>query len=242
MPAVLLVFTALASAETVSEAFPPPEGFTRVAGDAFGASLGALELGPPSEPVRTHDGRIVGHEARVVELPLTRGDLQQCADSLIRLRATWLRDQGQPVSFHATSGDPMPWSRFVAGETPYAEGNGLKWRQGSTGAWEDYLRLVFMWAGTASLEAHDTVRATGAPRPGDLLLQGGFPGHTVILLDVATRGDETLVLVGEGFMPAQTFHVELGPRAGWFPFPAKQLDLPHWSFGPSHHRRFRSGG
>lgn len=228
-----------ASAGTVHQAFPPPAGFTRVAADDWGRSLGALPLAPAERPVLTHDGRVVSRTDRVIDIPLSKGDLQQCADSLIRLRATWLKDAAKPVSFHATSGDPIPYARFSGGETPYAKGKGLAWRQGSTGRWEDYLRLVFTWAGTWSLETYDTVRATGALKPGDLLLEGGFPGHTVVLLDVATRGDETLVLVGEGFMPAQSFHVEIGPHAGWHAWTAEGLDLGHWSFEPTHHRRFK---
>lgn len=239
MTVLWLACLSTGAAETVREAFPPPAGFTRVEAGPWGASMGQLTLAPADEPVRTHDGRVVPHRARVIQLPLTRGDLQQCADSLIRVRATWLRDQGHDVAFHATSGDLIPHARFAGGETPYAKGNGLAWRPGSSGRWEDYLRLVFMWAGTASLEVYDTVPAGRAPVPGDLLLEGGFPGHTVILLDVATRGDEVRVLVGEGFMPAQSFHVELGPDQGWFAWTPQGLALPHWDFDPEHHRRFR---
>lgn len=73
-----------------------------------------------------------------------------------------------------------------------------------------------MWAGSASLHAHDTV-ADDHPDPGDVLVHPGFPGHAVILLDVARdEAGTTWVLVGEGYMPAQDFHVELGPRAGWW--------------------------
>ena len=230
---------ALAAAETVKGGFPPPPGFARVAADEFGQYLAGLPLGAPDAPVVTFDGRRVSHRARVIEIPLSRGDLQQCADSAIRLRAEWLKKQGKPISFHATSGDPIPWSRFKGGETPYARGNSLAWRKGSTGRWEDYLRLVFTWAGSWSLQAYDTAAVTRAPRPGDLLVDGGFPGHVVVLLDVATRADgATRVLVGEGFMPAQTFHVELGPESGWFSWTPNGLDLGHWSFEPQHLRRF----
>ena len=236
---LLSCLVAPAAAETVRDAFPPPAGFTRAEPGAFAAFVQKMEVEPANVPVRTHDGKRVAHEARVITLPLARGDLQQCADSVIRVRAEWERAQGKPVSFHATSGDAMPWSRFEAGETPYAEGNRLKWRQGSTKQWDDYLRLVFTWAGTWSLEAFDTVAATGAPKPGDLLLQGGFPGHTVLVVDVATQGDETRLLVAEGFMPAQSFHVEKGPHEGWFAWTADGLELPHWRFATKDLRRFR---
>ena len=73
---------------------------------------------------------------------------------------------------------------------------------GGDRTWEGYLRQLFNYAGTASLEAHDTVEAQ-TPRAGDVLVQGGFPGHAVVILDVAVQGEETRVLLGEGFMPAQ---------------------------------------
>ena len=226
---VLPVLLALAAhAETVAEAFPPPPGATRVAADAYGAWLGTLELRAADEPVRTYDGRIVRHSARVVDLQLVKGDLQQCADSAIRLRATWLHDQGQPVSFHATSGDAMPWSRYRDGERASARNSHLEWHPARPSTFEQYLAAVFTWAGTRSLVAYDTV-ATDALVPGAMLIEGGSPGHAVVLLDVATDGARTWLLVGEGFMPAQDFHVELGPEVGWWLW-GPGLDLGHWAF------------
>lgn len=225
--------------ETVGATFPPPAGATRIPTDAFGASLVSLPLRPAGTPVRTHDGRIVPiAPVRVVDLPLVRGDLQQCADTAIRLRAEWLRDQGRPVLFHATSGDPIPWQRVRGGEIPYAEGRGLKWRAG-TADWDQYLRLVFTWAGTASLVAHDTDPAD-APRAGDLLVEGGFPGHALVVLDAVRRGDETLLLLGQGFMPAQDLHVIVGPVDGWWPW-TDPLVTPSWTFERTHLRRWREG-
>lgn len=235
---LLLAVMSLATAETVGEAFPPPAGAQRIPGDAFGASLGELELADEGTPVRTHDGRTVrGHRARVVDLALVPGDLQQCADSVIRLRAEWLKARGEPVSFHATSGDPLPWTRYAAGERPYARGNAIHWKPGAAGSWEGYLKAVFTWAGTASLDAYET-EATTELRPGHMLLDAGFPGHVVLLLDVAETGDETFVLIGEGFMPAQSFHVELGPHGGWWKW-EDGIQLPHWKLPASTLRKWK---
>lgn len=235
-----MLWMGLAFGATIEESFPPPGEAERVQVEGFGASLRKLEVHEEGRPVRTHDGRVVAHRARVIDLPLVKGDLQQCADSAIRLRAQWLKDQGRPVMFHATSGDPIPWSRWTSGERPYAEGRGLKWRAGTRGGWESYLRAVFMWAGTLSLEAYDTVVADGDPAPGDLLVKPGSPGHAVVLLDVArSKAGETWVLVGEGYMPAQDFHVELGPDAGWWRWDGG-VELDHWDLhGPGVHRRFK---
>lgn len=226
----------LGTGSTVRQRFPPPEGFERVDGGAYGDWLGQLQLRPEGTPVRTHDGQVVGHHAQVIELPLVPGDLQQCADSAIRLRAEWLREQGAEISFHATSGDPMPWARWVAGERPFAVGNKLVWRPGRSGGWEDYLAKVFTWAGTRSL-AYDS-DAVDEPLPGDIVVAPGSPGHAVVLLDVARRGDEVLLLIGEGYMPAQDFHVELGPRAGWWPWTTEGLSLDHWHLPAGGLRRF----
>lgn len=227
----------------LTEVFPVPLGAERVETDAFGTWLRSRRVKAAGVGVKTHDGRAVHHRARVVELPLVRGDLQQCADSVIRLRAEWQKETGQPVSFHATSGDPMPWSRWQQGERPIEKAGRLQWVAGTQGGWDSYLARVFNWAGTRSLHAYDSVPADGEPRVGDLLVAPGSPGHAVILLDVARRGDERFVLVGEGFMPAQDFHVELGSEQGWWRW-GPGVHLGHWDLtvdpaDPGRvHRRF----
>ena len=227
----------LAAAATIEEAFPPPEGAERVASEGYGAWLRTLDVADADVPVRTHDGREVGHKARVVELPMVSGDLQQCADSLIRLRATWQLANGEEVAFHATSGDLMPYARYAAGEQPYVKDERIAWKAGGTGELEGYLGRVFIWAGTHSLEHLDTVGSDQVV-PGAMLVQGGFPGHAVVLLDVAVDGDRTYVLVGEGYMPAQDFHVELGPHDGWYLW---EDGLPgfHWPMGKQDLRAWK---
>ena len=232
---MLLLSTALAA--TVDEAFPPPTGAEQVATDGFGAWLRDLELEDEGVPVTTYDGRSVDHPARVVRLDLVDGDLQQCADSIIRLRSQWLMETGATVSWHATSGDPMPYSRYRDGETPYVVDDRIAWKRGGDGSLEGYLARVFIWAGTASLEERDTV-ATTQVAPGNVLVQGGFPGHAVLILDVARRADTTYVLLGEGFMPAQSFHVELGPHDGWYRWDEGVPDF-HWPMAAEDLRAFK---
>lgn len=225
---------------TLASVFSPPEGYERAPTDAFGNWLRRLALRPEGVPVKTHEGTVVpqARAVRVVEMPLVKGDLQQCADSAIRLRAGWLRETGQEeaIVFHATSGDPMPWSRYRQGERAYAVGNALKWRRAEPASWDTYLSAVFTWAGTRSL-AYDTVPAR-RPGPGDLLVLPGSPGHAVVILDVATRGADTVLLVGEGFMPAQDFHVEPGPHDGWWAW-EPGLRMAPWTFPASSLRRWK---
>lgn len=220
---------------TIRGAFPPPAGFRSLPANDFARWLQDRPVLAPDAPVTTYDGRFVEHEARVIDLPLVPGDLQQCADSAIRLRAEWERSVGRSPSFHATSGDPIPWERYARGETPYETGNRLAWKRGGNGTWDGWLVKVFTWAGTRSLQ-FDTVAAVD-PRPGDLLVAPGSPGHAVVLLDVATDGAQTRVLVGEGYMPAQSFHVEIGPHDGWWPY-EDGVALPHWTLPAAGLRRW----
>jgi hypothetical protein len=220
----------------VAEAYPPPSGAERLPRDGFGEWLANLEVVDPSIPVRTFDGSVVEHNARVVSLPMVPGDLQQCADSAIRLRAEWLKASGGDVAFHATSGDLLPWARWQRGERPVDAGGRIQWRRGTKGGWDEYLAKVFTWAGTRSL-ALDTTAAS-EPRAGDLVVVPGSPGHAIVLLDVAKRGGETLVLIGEGYMPAQNFHVEIGPERGWWVF-EDVIDLGHVTMPVSGLRRWR---
>jgi hypothetical protein len=241
-----------ARADTVRERFAPPAGFVSdVAGaGSFGAYLQALPLLPSGTPVRTFSGALAyaPWAQAVVDLSVGTRDLQQCADSAIRLRAEWLRASSssstnpvRPV-FHATSGDPIPYARYVAGERAFAQKNRLGWRPGARAGdddevWAAWLETVFLYAGSLSL-AKDTTPLTGPIAAGDLLVLGGSPGHVLVILDVARADDgREQWLIGQGFMPAQSFHV-----IGWYaPDADGTLTVPSWKspFTRAARRRFR---
>ena len=241
--------------DVLEDRFAAPEGFTRVAvaPNSFGAFLRRLPLLPPGAPVRAFDGRVLGTpHAAVVDLDVGAGDLQQCADSALRLQAEfrWAQGTQQQLGFHATSGDLLPFARYAAGERIAVRGNKVSWRPAAGGAgqgakdrdtWRRYLDDVFMYAGSISL-AKDTVAVAGDVQPGDLFIVGGSPGHVLVVLDVAVRDQERRLLIGEGFMPAQSFHVVPAPSGEpWVtPAPGGAVQVPTWSapFPRSALRRF----
>ena len=98
-----------------------------------------------------------------------------------------------------------------------------------------------MWAGTRSLWAYETESVEGSPEPGHLLVTPGSPGHAVVVLRVArnVENQRTYMLLGEGFMPAQDFHVEHGPHGGWWEWGAQGIRLAHWRMDRDTLRRWR---
>lgn len=204
--------------------------------------LRSLPLHPEGTPVVDYRGNPTGLiPLRVVDLPLVRGDLQQCADTVLRLRATFMRDQGGDPAFRYTSGWVSKWSAWARGDRPKVGGNSVTVSatgkiDASDTAFEAWLTDLFMYAGTRSL-VKDTLPVEGGTsglQPGDIVVYGGSPGHAVIVLDTATdKAGGRYVLVGQGFMPAQSFHVCPGPISGWFPvsgeiLPTQPLSMP-WS-------------
>lgn len=254
--------TAPHTGDTLDARLPPPEGFVRVPVEkgSFGEFVRGLPLLPEGAPVRAFDGKaLTTPHVAVVDLDVGSADLQQCADSAMRLFAEyqWSRGAAEQIAFHTTSGDRVPFARYAGGERIAVRGNHVGWQKSAAkppkgkadrDAFRRFLDDVFMYAGSRSL-AQDTVAVEGELAPGDLLVVGGSPGHVLVILDVAVRGDvrsdERRYLIGEGFMPAQSFHVvPARDGARWLsPGADGALRVPTWTapFPRSSARRFPGG-
>jgi hypothetical protein len=221
--------------------FDPPEGLSAepVAGGTFGAWLGGLPVDPARTTPHTSRGMpTLSPSAGIIVLDVGEKDLQQCADSILRLHAEWAWSRGgsarQAIAYHFTSGHRASWADWTAGREWQVRGSEVIRAKGSPRTpsrqqFRLYLEQVFIYAGTRSLPA-DTreLTAAEAPEAGDILVNPGSPGHAVLLLRTA-RGDDgdLYALLGEGWMPAQEFHVvrdRLRDRV-WMPLPTANQDL-----------------
>lgn len=242
--------------ETLAEAFPAPREFRRTTEPkgSFGEWLRALPMKPVGSPVRLFQGSLKTNQqahARVLDMDVGSKNHQQCADAVIRLRAEYLFSRAAPeeICFRATSGVALPWSQWREGLRPKVAGRTITWAKTATtdASWSSfrrYLDFVFVYAGTFSLERDLQPVAPDEPlRPGDVFVQGGFPGHAVIVADLAEneRGDR-IFLLAQSYMPAQDVHVLVRPGAkdAWYPFPVgTSLRTPEWTFSPPRRMRFR---
>lgn len=176
-------------------AAPPGSARIELPAASFGAWLRRLPMFPTGAPVRLYTGELKPRQdvhAAVVLLDVGKRDLQQCADAVMRLRAEYLLARGKPelIRFHPEPGRPTA----------------LTYSGHTREAFMRYMTRVFSDAGSASLQA-ELVPVRGPVQPGDVLIQGGHPGHAVQVLDVAAGGGKRYLLLGQSFMPAQQLHV-----------------------------------
>ena len=243
--------------DTIQSRFDPPAGFTRVpaAPGSFGDWLRGLPLLPGRPDVMLHTGEPKANQAAhlaVVDIDVGQRDLQQCADAVMRLRAEHLFARGDhdAIAFNYTSGDRIAWARWANGERPRVSGNAVTWSQGhapddSHASFRRYLDNVFIYAGSASLAKE--LRRVDDPAQvqiGDVFIRGGFPGHAVLVVDVAAddAGRRVFMLV-QSFMPAQQVHVlrdPASPASPWYEAESRgELRTPEWLFDRAELMRFK---
>ncbi len=229
-----------------------PPGYSRIAADSssFTHWLRGLPLNPVGAPVIVYDGSARDDQSvqnGVLDIDIGNRDLQQCADAAMRLRAEYLRWRGRPdeIAFRFTSGDTARWSRWIDGWRPEVDGNSVTWRRSapldsSYRNFRDYLDTVFMYAGSYSLQRDlPRRRSMHEMMPGDLFIDGGFPGHVVIVMDVAVHDQtgERIFLAAQGFTPAQDFHILVNANDAalnpWYRCNfGDTLITPNWEFAP----------
>lgn len=250
------------SDEPLSERIAPPDGYTRVEVEdgSFGQWLRGLPLKPGRPDVYLYNGKKKRNQRAqhaVVDIDVGTQDLQQCADAVMRLRAEYLfaAKKTDEICFRFTSGDKHPWSKWAAGTRPRVKGNEVSWSAGAAEAdssyssFRSYMNSVFMWAGTYSLSKELTaVEDATKIEVGDVFIQGGFPGHAVLVADVAVneKGERVFLLL-QSYMPAQNIHVLKNPNdrklSPWYSATETgTLVTPEWEFERSNLKRFASEG
>lgn len=242
---------------TVVLRFMPPPGYSRpacVAG-SFASFLRDLPLKKPGLPVLKYDGRMKNRQdvhAAVLNVSVGTKDLQQCADAVMRLRAEFLYANGRQdeIAFEFTSGFKAEWKHWRMGERIKVDGSACRWVPGhapdaSREQLLHYLEMVFTYAGTLSLQ-RELARGPGSRDLdiGDVFIQGGSPGHAVIVVDKALDAKgRTVFLLAQSYMPAQDVHVLKNLRhpemGAWFILDGDDsLCTPEWTFAWSGRRHW----
>lgn len=179
---------------------PLPEGYSRIETDGFGLFLRQVKL-KRNRTVFLYNGTPKrNQEAQYAVIDISTGsrDLQQCADAVMRLKAEYLFSENRfsEIGFQDNKGKKYIFQK------PYNRTH-----------FDGYLQQVFGACGSASLSRQlNPVDDFADILPGDVIIRGGFPGHAVMVMDVAMNNEnEKIYLLAQGFMPAQDMHVLLNP-------------------------------
>lgn len=212
------------SGNTLQTRINPPEGYKRT-----NAKKGSLteflrnyKMKKDGKPVLLYDKSQKSNQsahAAIFKLPIENEDLQQCADSVMRVYAEyfWHTDQKDRIKFHFVDGFLAEYSKWRSGSRIQISGNNTYWvnsaqEDNSYQTFKKYMRMVFAYSGTLSMEAESKKINLKQLRIGDIFINGGSPGHVVMVVDLCKdKNGNKAFLLAQGYMPAQEFHVLKNP-------------------------------
>ncbi|MEN7550695.1 DUF4846 domain-containing protein [Rapidithrix thailandica] len=236
----------------------PPEGYQRaeVKDSSFARYLRQLPVKPHGSEVLYFNGKTKPNRdvyEAVVALEIGSKDLHQCADAVMRLRAEylWQNKQYDKIHFNFTNGFRVDYSKWMQGNRIVVKGNKVSWtsKYAPSNTYRDfwkYMETIFSYAGTYSLSKE--LHATGIEelKAGDVFIQGGFPGHAVMVVDRAIHPQtgEKVFLLAQSYMPAQEIQVLKNPQdpdiSPWYPSDFGEiLYTPEWTFKKADLKRFK---
>lgn len=245
--------------DSIANRIPMPKGYVKIEVEkgSFAEWLRNLPLKKEGTPVYIYDGREkINQDAHfaVVNTDVGKRDLQQCADAVIRLRAEYLysKKSYKAIHFNFTGGQRADFIKWSQGYKPVEVGNKIEWRKSAENgvsyeSFRKYLDTIFIYAGSYSLSKElAKVEDLREMKIGDVFIKGGFPGHAVIVVDMAVNKEngKKVFLLAQSYMPAQDIHILKNPAKNdsdpWYNLDfGKELKTPEWTFKAGELMRFR---
>lgn len=238
---------------TLQDFFAIPEGYQskQYPHDSFSFWLQHLPI-LDRQVVYSHTGSKINAPAwAIVAMDTGKGDVQQCADSILRLYSEYLWSQNRVENWgiHFTSGDLSKWrdwkngERFIIGKQVKRTQTGPK--DASYEQFQKWMHHSFLYAGTRSIAKEAfPVSIEADIEVGDFFLSAGSPGHVILVMHILTHPEQPpIAILGQGFMPAQEFHLLQVNNNPWFVLPQDEetpLNTPSWQpFYRSNLHRFQ---
>jgi len=234
-----------------------PVGFNRVLypTNSLGEFIRQYPLKQDGAPVLLYNGSRKGNQnahITVFDMKLSQKDLQQCADSVIKMYAEYFyaNKEFDKIRFHFVNGFLCDYEKWRDGYRIKVNGNNVTWVKSasyndSVETFENYLDTVFCYASTLSLRAESQDTALSEMQIGDIFINHGSPGHVVMVVDMCeSQKGEKAFLLAQGYMPAQEFHILKNPSNDdnpWYyvsdiNYP---LNTPEYSFQSGSFKRIK---
>jgi hypothetical protein len=181
----------------------------------------------------------------VLDIDIWTKDLVQCADAAMKLKSDYLYEKHKysDLNFITTSGDSISFQNWL---------NGTRWKEkdqrlisyrtsrqvtDTNHEYNRFMELVYSYCGSYSLSKQlKRVANLSSIQPGDIFIEGGFPGHAVTVMAVAKNAKgKCIFLLSQGYMPAQDIHILKNyGKPGFSPWydldDVYPLYTPQWQF------------
>ena len=243
----------LPEGNTLESRFAVPEGYIRTEypEGSFGSFVRNYPMKPDGSPVllwtKEPKGNHKDHAAVFDMMVEDELDVQQCADSVMRIYAEYFRATGQydRIRFHFVSGFLCDYNSYIQGNRVQVSGDDVVWVQSqpaedSDSVFNEYMKIVCAYSSTLSMESESVSADLQDLQIGDIFLKGGSPGHVVMVADVCEKDGRKAFLLAQGYMPAQEFHIVKNPlheNDPWYyeeevqyPFRTQAYTFPEGSF------------
>ncbi|GAB3009896.1 DUF4846 domain-containing protein [Niabella terrae] len=240
-------FVAAPGPAAMVKAVPLPPGFQYDACSekSFGQYLSECRV-KTDKTVYLYNGKPKANQDAqyaVLDIPIGKKDLQQCADAVMRLRAEYLYQikNFKAISFTTVSGVVLNFEDWRRGRRYVLRGGqihpvNVRPEAALRQSLDSYLEFVFSYCGTASLPASMKKKPLKYISAGDVLLQPGSPGHAVIVMATASNlKGQKIYMLAQSYMPAQSIHLLNNPglaaSSPWYSLnDADQITTPEWVF------------
>lgn len=201
-----------------------PTGYTRTPSEEGSLTefLRNYALKDDGSKVLLYDGtekeKQTSHMA-VFALPLEAKNLQQYADSVMRVYAEYYLKQKQyeKIIFGYSDGFKAEYSKWIEGNRIAVTDSGSKWVKRaeydeSYESFQEYMRMVFAYAGIWTMKDESTSVEVAQAQVGDVFFDTSDGGKVVMIVDICENEDgKKAYLLASGGKPAQEFVLLANP-------------------------------
>ena len=245
------------SGKTLIKRVLTPNGYKRIKAKkgSFETFIRNYKLKPDGSPVLLYDGREKGNQSAhiaVFKLPIENEDLQQCADSIMRIYGEYYygRKAYNKITFPVGNGFIADFDKWRKGYSISINGNKIAWvysskNNNSYESFKRFMRIVFAYSGTLNMDYSSKKIKLSKARAGDIFIRGGSPGHVVMIADVCKNSNgKKAYLLAQGYLPAQEFQLLKNPLHEYDPWYYEDeikypLRTPEYSFDKGSLRRYK---
>jgi len=226
---LLLLLSLNVYSQTIESYFEIPKNYKRIIQSDYHNWIISREINT-KDKVKYFDGKTIDglgtdYKAKFV-YDIGKRNLHQCADAVIYNNARYFFDTKQYKKISYTFSHNTRVYSYVKEFNVFNEKTFKK-----------YITMVWGYCGTWSLQEYDTIEVDiKEMQVGDMFLIGGFPGHTMSIVDIIenSEGNKKFMLA-QSFMPAQEQHILLNINDVWFD---SVNEIP-WNFTAKDLRRFK---